>query len=102
MAEISEPRIREIVRDKLSVMQVPEKLSTIMERLQNLTEHKADKADVEELRGEIKGMRGEIKALEVEQKFTRDMIKYNSQLTLGFFVAIFTLLIGILIKLMSQ
>ncbi len=98
MAEISEPRIREIVRDELSVMQIPQRLASIEASL----EHKADKADVEELRGEIKGMRGEIKALEVEQKLTRDMIKYNSRLTLGFFAAIFSLLIGILIKLMMS
>ncbi len=118
MAEISEPRIREIVRDKLSVMQVPQRLASIEATL----EHKADKADMESLRGEVasfreelkgemaslrgemqgeikgmqgkmEGMQGGIKALEVEQRLTREFIKTNSRILIGIGIAILLLLI---------
>ncbi|GMT50072.1 MAG: hypothetical protein IEMM0008_1611 [bacterium] len=100
MAEISEPRIREIVRDELSVMQVPQRLASIEATL----EHKADKADVEslkgeiaslreEVKGEIKGMQGGLKALEVEQRLTRKFIKTDSRILIGISIAILLLLI---------
>ncbi|HEO65237.1 MAG TPA: hypothetical protein ENI73_05120 [Spirochaetes bacterium] len=102
MAELNEPRVREIVRDELSVMQVPEKLSVIEEQNRIILETMASKAELEalrqELKGDIKGVKGDIKALLVEQQLTRDFIKYNSRLTLGFFITITVLLIGLLLK----
>ncbi|GMT48646.1 MAG: hypothetical protein IEMM0008_0185 [bacterium] len=86
MADLTEPRVREIVRDELSVMQVPEKLSTIMERLENLTDNKADKADIEELKGEIK-------ALDAKQDSFRDLIKSNFRIDLGLLIAILAVLV---------
>ncbi len=78
MAEISEPRIREIVRDELSVMQVPQRLASIEATL----EHKADKADVESLRGEVASFReelkGEIASLRTELK--GDMASLRAEL----------------------
>ncbi|GMT49412.1 MAG: hypothetical protein IEMM0008_0951 [bacterium] len=108
MADLTEPRVREIVRDELSVMQVPEKLSTIMERLESLTENKADKADIEELKGEIKAldermsgeikalderMSGKINALDAKQDSLRDLIKSNFRIGVGIAVAILAVLV---------
>ena len=95
MPESDESRVREIVRDERSVMQVPERLAVIEEQNRIILETKADKAEIEASR---QGMLGKFNTLEVEQKLTRDFIKHNSRLTTGFFITIIVLLIGLLLK----
>ncbi len=82
-------------------MQVPEKLSTIMDRLENLTENKADKADIEGLKGEMKTLdeklTGEMKTLKAEiitkQDGLRDLNKSNFRIVIGILLAILAVVV---------
>ncbi|GMT49575.1 MAG: hypothetical protein IEMM0008_1114 [bacterium] len=96
MAEISEPRSREIVRDELSVIQIPQRLASIKAAL----EHKADveslKGEMASFREEVNGrmdalreeLKGEIKTLDAKEDSLRDLIQSNFRITLGIAAAI--------------
>ncbi len=79
MADLTEAKVREIVRDELSVKQVPERLASIEVKL----EQKADKADIEGLKGDMKAfeerMTGKMEGL--EEKMTGNLKTLEERMT---------------------
>ncbi len=91
MADLSEPRVREIVREELSSNEprfreiIKDELRVIEEQnriILKTLDQKADKTEVEALKELI--------------KHNSETIRHNSRLSLSFFIAILTLLMGII------
>ncbi len=91
MPELNESRVREIIRDEITVMQIPERLAKIEEqnreinlKIDRLDKFKADKSDIERLENKI--------GLHKEQT-NRD-----NKIMIGLIITVILLVIAALIK----
>ena len=94
MAELNENRVREIVRDEMSSLHIPERLIAIETKL----DQKADKVDLEKVIMQITTLQTDVSSLKTGQRSLRDEMQNNFKFIIGFFITILALLIGMALK----